>query len=107
MIYKFKSKATGDLVMTGPVGDRLLGLIGKEAASQGIIETPAMPAAIRAMEIAVSDDESRAQQAETDASIDGPDPGDASKVTLRQHVWPMIEMLKRAHAEGEAIVWGV
>ena len=57
MIYKFKSKATGDLVMTGPVGDRLLGLIGKEAASQGIIETPAMPAAIRALETAVSEDE--------------------------------------------------
>lgn len=107
MIYKFKSKATGDLVMTGPVGDRLLGLIGKEAASQGIIETTAMPAAIRALEAAISREESLPHRVETDAGIEVPDPGAASNVTLRQHAWPMIEMLKRAHAEGEAIVWGV
>lgn len=106
MIYKFKSKATGDLVMTGPVGDRLLCLIGKDAASRGIIEPPSMPAAMRALEAAVSADEARLQ-VETDTSFDGPDPEAVSKVTLRQHVWPMIEMLKRAHGGGEAIVWGV
>ena len=31
MIYKFKSKATGDLIMTQPVAERVLSLIGKPA----------------------------------------------------------------------------
>ena len=42
MIYKFKSKATGDLIMTQPVGDRVLSLIGKPATPQGIIEVDQM-----------------------------------------------------------------
>jgi hypothetical protein len=28
-------------------------------------------------------------------------------VGLKQRVWPMVEMMKRAHAAGEPIVWGV
>jgi hypothetical protein len=28
-------------------------------------------------------------------------------VGLRQRLWPMIEMLRRCHAAGEPIVWGV
>ncbi|MFY7855089.1 MAG: DUF1840 family protein [Rubrivivax sp.] len=26
---------------------------------------------------------------------------------LRQRLWPMIEMLRRSHAGGEPVVWGV
>ena len=43
MIYKFKSQATGDLIMTQPVGDRVLSLIGKSPSPQGIIEVDQMP----------------------------------------------------------------
>ena len=28
-------------------------------------------------------------------------------VGLRQRLWPMVEMLRRAHAPGEPVVWGV
>jgi hypothetical protein len=54
MIYKFKSKASGDLVMLGPHGDRLLRLLGREPAAQGIIEPSAMPQAIAALEAAIA-----------------------------------------------------
>ena len=54
MIYKFKSKATGDLIMTQPVGERVLSLIGKPATPQGIIEVDQIPAAISALETAVA-----------------------------------------------------
>ena len=30
MIYKFKSKATGDVIMLGPNGDQMLVLLGRE-----------------------------------------------------------------------------
>lgn len=100
MMYKFKSQATGDLIMTQPVGDRVLGLIGKGPSAQGIIEVDQMPAAIGALESAVSAESPK-------PADDGDEPssrGDA--VSLRQRVWPMVEMLKRAHAEKQPIVWG-
>ena len=36
MMYKFKSKASGDLLMLGPDGDRLLRLLGRDPAPSGI-----------------------------------------------------------------------
>jgi hypothetical protein len=37
MIYVFKSKATGTVVMTQPVAEKLLAIIGKSPGQQGII----------------------------------------------------------------------
>ena len=99
MMYKFKSKATGDLIMTQPVGERVLALIGKPATPQGIIDVDQLPAAMSALEAAVAAESPR------------PDDGDearpkADAVSLRQRVWPMVEMMKRALAEKQPIVWG-
>lgn len=107
MIYKFKSKATGDTIMLGPQGDQLLRLIGREPAPQGIIEVPAMPAAIVALQLAVAEDDAARRGDEGDDEADAPAPGARDTVSLRRRVWPMVEMLKRAHDAGEAIVWGV
>lgn len=102
MIYKFRSKATGDLIMLGPHGDQMLKLLGREPAARGIIEPPAMPAAIAALEAAI------AAEAAADAGPEDEDkPEGPRAVSLRQRLWPMIEMLRRAHAEGQPIVWGV
>ena len=100
MLYKFKSKAAGDVIMTGPVGDRVLSLIGKSAAPQGIIEVGQMAAAIGALEAAVAAESPRPVNDADDASPR------ADTVSLRQRVWPMVDMLKRALAEKQPIVWG-
>jgi len=95
MIYKFKSKAAGDVIMLQPHGEQLLRLIGRDPAAKGIIEVADMPAAIRALQ---------------EAAAQGDTPGDANgerDVSLKQRVWPMIEMMRRTHAAGEPIVWGV
>lgn len=102
MIYKFKSKAAADLLMTGPVGDRVLSLIGKPSGPQGIIEVAEMAQAIRALEAAASAE--KPGPATADARADG---ADEDPVSLRRRVWPMVEMLKRAQAGNEPIVWGV
>ena len=99
MIYKFKSKAAGDVIMMGPAGDDVLRLIGKEPSAKGIIEVAAMPGAIAALEQAVRAQEAAQQQP------DGPPPRDG--VTLRQRAWPLVEMMKRSAAENADIVWGV
>jgi hypothetical protein len=107
MIYKFKSKADGDVIMTGPAGDDVLRVIGKSPAAQGIIETGSMGAAIAAIEQAVAADEAARAQAEKDAAAEGKKLGLRDGVTLRQRAWPLVEMMKRSVKDGVDIVWGV
>jgi hypothetical protein len=100
MIYKFKSRATGDLVMTQPVGERVLGLIGKALTAQGIIEVEQMPAAIAALEAAVAAEAPRGAGQDDDAN------DKTDRVSLRQRAWPMVEMMKHAMAGKQPITWG-
>ena len=136
MIYKFKSKATGDLIMLGPHGDQVLRLMGREPAAQGIIEPAALPAALAALQDAVAAEGAARSgaaggsatvtatatavggkadtaiasdaAADTDTDTDADADEDAPRgVALRQRVWPMVEMLRRALAADVAVVWGV
>ena len=103
MIYKFKSQATGDLIMLGPQGDQMLELLGRAPAPKGIIEVADMPGAIQTLEQAVEAEE-RQVGAGRDQQAEG---GERKPVGLRQRLWPMVEMLRRARAADEAVVWGV
>lgn len=107
MMYKFKSKAAGDVIMMSPAGDDVLRLIGKAPSAQGIVEVAAMPAAIAALEQAVAADDAARSQAEKAAAAEGHKLGPREGVTLRQRAWPLVEMMKRSAAEGADIVWGV
>ena len=107
MLYRFKSKSGGDVLMTAPVGDRLLRLAGKEVTSEGIFEPSAMAAAMQGIEAAIAASQSQPEPAQADDRGADPASGDADPVTLAQHAWPLLEMMKRAQAAGEPIVWGV
>ena len=98
MIYKFKSAATGDVIMLGPHGDQLLRLLGREPALKGIIETGQMTAAIQTLQAGVASPEAGSGEAERERT---------EPVLLRQRLWPMIDMLRRAEQAGEPVVWGV
>ena len=103
MIYKFKSKATGDLIMLGPQGDQLMRLLGRDSAARGIIEVADMPAARQRLLDAIAEAEAEPPADDTTPDDDGP----RRAVGLRQRLWPMLQMLERAQAAREAIVWGV
>lgn len=103
MVYRFKSKATGDTLMLQPHGDLLMRLIGREPAPKGIIEVAAMPLAMVALQKAAADDDAR----RAEAGSQDRDGAAQDAVSLRQRVWPMVEMLRAAHAADEPIVWGV
>ncbi len=98
MIYKFKSAATGDVIMLGPHGDQLLRLLGREPALKGIIEPGQMAAAVQALQAAIVNAEAAPAE---------PDEDRKDAVVLRQRLWPMIEMLRRAQRADEPVVWGV
>ena len=105
MIYKFKSKATGDLLMLEAVGSELLRIVGKTAGATGIIEAHHIPAAMAAIEEAIrADDAVRAASA---TPADAAEQDNAKAISLRQRAWPMVEMMTRAMAENADIFWGV
>ena len=109
MIYKFKSAASGDLIMLGPQGDQLLRLLGREPAAKGIIEVVVMPAALAALQAAIGAEEQDGRAAPDPAAANDDAAGEPAQpaVGLRQRLWPMIEMLRRCQAAAEPIVWGV
>ena len=101
MIYKFKSKAAGDLIMLEENGRTILKIIGKtdpQTLRQGIVLPQDMPAAIKALQDAVQEDDKRLSEGGS-ARPNG--------VSLRQRSLPFIQMLQRCHAQEKEIVWGV
>jgi Domain of unknown function (DUF1840) len=107
MLYKFKSKAAGDLIMLEPNGRRVLEIIGKDAGPQGIIQAEQMPAAISALEAAITQEEAAQKAAADEAKAKGEAAPRPEGVSLRQRAVPFIDMLKRCASAKQEIVWGV
>lgn len=107
MLYKFKSKAAGDLIMLEPNGRRVLQVIGKDPGPKGIILPEEMPGAVNALEEAIRKEEAEQQAAIEEAKAKGEVPPKFDAVSLRQRAVPFIDMLKRCAKEDKEIVWGV
>ena len=107
MLYKFKSKAAGDVIMLGPNGDQVMRLVAREPSASGIFEVDAMPGVIAALQAAVAADEASRRGDLANEGVAPPAAGRGDAVALRQRVWPLVEMLRRSHAAREVIVWGV
>jgi hypothetical protein len=107
MLYKFKSKAAGDLIMLEPNGRRVLQIIGKDPGAQGIVLPEEMPGAIARLEAAIAEEEAEHKAAIEEAKAKGQVPPKFDAVSLRQRAVPFIDMLKRCSAAGKEIVWGV
>jgi hypothetical protein len=107
MLYKFKSKAAGDLIMLEPNGRRVLEIIGKDAGPKGIILPEEMPGAIARIESAITREEAEHQAMIEEAKAKGQVPPRFDGVSLRQRAVPFIDMLKRCSQAGKEVVWGV
>lgn len=98
MLYRFKSKNTGDVIMLEANGRQILEIIGKTPGRQGIILPEQMPAAIEALEAAIALEHSGKEE------VGGLH---AEGVGLQQRALPFIHMLQENHKAGEEVVWGV
>ena len=113
MLYKFKSKAAGDLIMLEPAGRRVLEILGKDAGPQGIITVAQIPAALAALEAAIAAEEAagkRSPVAEDERSEAGDRQADAAGqdgMSLRRRSKPFMDMLRRSLKEEADVVWGV
>ena len=115
MLYKFKSRATADLIMLEPNGRQVLQIIGKGDEPHGIITVEQIPAAIEALQQAVAQEEARIAEARRAAREGGAEGNEAApeeegtgaqdRVSLRQRATPFIDMLRRSAAEEADVVW--
>ncbi len=120
MLFEFKSRATGTVVMTEPIGKKVLALIGKSPDAKGIITVAQMPEAIRILQEAADRDKALSQAARSAKPADKPAPkpaatgdeaagedDDDASIGIGQRVFPLIEMMGAAHKAGKDITWGV
>jgi len=110
MLYKFKSKVAGDVIMLQPNGQHLLEIIGKhtraEPSVKGILLPEQMPQALAALQAAIELEESQRQQALAKALAQSlPAPG-LEAVSLRQRALPLMEVIRTSLKAQEPIIWG-
>jgi len=106
-LYRFKSRETGDLVMTSAHGQRLLEILGKDPSGPGIVLPEQMPGAIEAIRQAVAAEEAEQQRLREEAAARGEVPPSFDPVSLRMRTLPFVEMLRRCQQAGVEVVWGV
>lgn len=106
MLYKFKSKAAGDVIMLEPSGRQIVEILGKSPGPQGIIESGQIGAGMAALEAAIAQEETDQKAAASEAAGRGEKPPKPEGVSLRQRAGPLLEMMRRSQKEGKDIVWG-
>ena len=105
MLYKFKSKNTGDVIMLEPHGRQVLEIIGKEAGPKGIILPEHIPAALLALRTAIAAEELLEPQQQLAQNADRKSQSPA--IALRHRALPFMQMLDACHRQGDSVVWGV
>ncbi len=108
MLYRFKSKAAGDVIMLEANARQLLDIVGKPGGAKGIFTVEQIPAAISALESAIGNDAvQNHHNRDAFAAENHAEDAERQHVGLHQRAAPLIHMLKLAQAEGQDVVWGV
>lgn len=108
MLYRFKSKASADVIMFEVNGRQILQIIGKDPTPPGILLPNDMPAAIQALQTAVLAEETLREQERQAALEQGQSPPQSGKlIPLRTRAAPFIQLLQHSIREETEVVWGV
>lgn len=106
MLYKFKSKAGGDVIMLASHGAQVLGWLGRDPAQPGIVEHADMAQAIAKIKSALDAEEDlqRQRAEESEASLESVESKD---VSMRSRCWPLLALMEQSLAARADLVWGV
>jgi hypothetical protein len=111
MLYKFKSKVTGDVIMLQANGQRMLEIIGKHSTSapsvKGILLPEQMPQALEALSNAVQLEEAQQKETIAQARAENLPAPRFEAISLRQRTLPFMDMVRQCLEAKEAITWGV
>ena len=107
MLYRFRSRATADLVMLEPQGRRLLTVLGKDPDKPGVLLVADMPAAIQALQADAEADTRVWADRVAEAVARGEAPPPLPPVMWRTRVVPFVDTLGHCLRENTDLVWGV
>ena len=111
MLFKFKSKNTGDIIMLQTHAEQILAILGRDTANgasdKGIIQAEQIPAALKALEEAIAAEETAREAAIAEAIAKNEPTPVFAEVSLRQRAQPFMDMLRRCQSDGDDVVWGV
>lgn len=110
MIVTFRSRAAADVIMFGDVAKRLMELMGKEPAEQGIVTVEQLPDAIARLRAAIAEDKAahagpREEDLPETEAAEGS--GRRPYVALAIRAIPLLELLEYSLKEKTPVVWGV
>jgi Domain of unknown function (DUF1840) len=106
MLYKFKTAASGDVIMLEATGRQVLEIIGKGPDAKGILLPEQMPAAKAALLAAVERDEALAALTEEEEDQDEGHRGN-QRISLRARAWPLVMLIEHSSQANVPITWGV
>lgn len=109
MLIVFQSKAAADVLMFSAHALTIMQVIGRSYTDslpeRGVITHEQLPAAIAAIEQAISDDKHN-DDAEHDHNEDDIKMHPiAEPVSFRQRVWPLLSMLRASHEQDVDVMW--
>lgn len=104
-MYRFKSRATHDLLMLHAVGQDVLRLLGKDPDHPGVIRWQDMAVARQLLtDAAQKTTTAKPTHDEDDVSEETPN---ASQIDLSKRIVPLLMVLKRCEQAQVDLVWGV
>ncbi|MGM9516085.1 DUF1840 family protein [Roseateles sp. DB2] len=104
-MYRFKSKAAADVIYLPDAAQQVLAALGREVTPQGIIPVADLPAALQALAAAVEADEAAFAALVAEAQSQGEAPPRRQEITLKQRVWPLLDMLRLSQAQRADVIW--
>ncbi|MDB5727274.1 MAG: hypothetical protein JWR25_231 [Noviherbaspirillum sp.] len=114
MLVKFRSKAAADVTMYEEHAKRILDLLQKDV-KMGVITAAEAPRAIARLEEEIVESKKHpvSEEMQHDVTTHHGEQGDDNEhepvehVSFATRVYPLLEMLRAAHAGGNDVVWGV
>lgn len=110
MLVTFKSKAAAEVLMYSIHAKPILELLGKDI-ERGVITAEETGEAIRRIEAEIDErvHVQAAEEADAEHSNDEQDEDEERRQTVSfgTRAYPLLEMLRAAHREGEFVMWGV
>ncbi len=106
MLYEFKSRAAGSVIMTDSIGAQALDILGK-AGSKGIFTVEQLPAAIRTLEEAIARSKAQMSSAANQPNSETDNEDAQPTVSLAARLLPLTELLQASLKADKEVTWGV
>ena len=107
MLVTFKCRSTPDVVMLRNLAEYLLALVGKEVGARGVISHDELGSAIPRLERAIREEVLAEVALDTQHHVPNDHGSHDDPEAVRHRAWPLLDMMRQAHCQGDNILWGL